>query len=49
MHNEKKRTVEKRQPYSCKNWKSEFSKSSAGGFTSEKVWSSMVLERSSTE
>lgn len=39
----------RKQPYSCKNWKAGFSRSSAAGFTSEKSFSLTEMLRSSSE
>lgn len=36
-------------PHSCKNWKAGFSRSSSAGLTSEKSFTWIELERSSTE
>lgn len=38
-----------KEPYSCKNWKAGFSRSSSAGFTSVKSFSCREFERSSTE
>ena len=40
---------ESQEPYSCKKWKAEFSRSSSAAFTSVKSFSCRELERSSTE